>query len=119
MKRIWERAKEATVKSGGEPLSELIHSGAGGSHRENFGPVGVVPSRLLCWASLYHQRRGWNLFPLPLFLYTVPSFLVVLCWLPFGDADKRLARLLVATLSGGRDEGALEPLENQIEAAFR
>jgi hypothetical protein len=36
-KKIWERAEEATVKSGGEPLSELIRSGAGGSHRENSG----------------------------------------------------------------------------------
>ncbi len=38
--RSGERAEEATVKSGGEPLSELICSGAGGSHRKR---PGVVP----------------------------------------------------------------------------
>lgn len=99
--------EEATVKSGGEPLSELIRSGAGGSRRKR---PGVVPC--LC----VPPAAGMEPFPLP---SSVPKLFWSCCWLPCGAVDNRLARPLVATLSGGRDEGAFEPLENQIEAAFR
>ena len=86
-----ERVEEATVQSGGEPLSELNRSGAGGSRRRR------KRGRGLCLV-VYHQR-GWNLFspstPLPVsallpvyhllfstwFLCCLPFWSC--CWLPF------------------------------------
>ena len=114
-KDFWERAEEATVKSGGEPLSELIRSGAGCSRRKR--------GRGLCLVSvqtaLLPPAVGMEPFLPPSSFFCFPFFFGRVVGCRVEPTDSRLARLLVATLSGGRDEGALEPLENQIEAAFR
>ena len=114
-KDFWERAEEATVKSGGEPLSELIRSGAGGSRRKRGRGLCLVSVR----TALLPPAVGMEPFLPPSSFFCFPFFFGRVVGCRVEPTDSRLARLLVATLSGGRDEGALEPLENQIEAAFR